>query len=302
MVALLTTRQPTVERIDVDGEAGYFLRDPVRKLPLGYKPEKFPFGHGWGFGSQRTSYELRRLPEEGIEVLYPIWPNHEGIGNGQRHGYEERLMLKMIELAAKENNGPVNVGGVSKGGFVAATVTAKYRPEEVQALQIYCTPDHIGESARKVTRRVIGEAPGYLPHYIGRNIQKLWSHDETLNGSDSSILELIRDYLNDFNGGRIDFAKEVLKFYRQRPISSYGTFPVPVLVVWGDQDPLLDSESQERLYQMSSDPRSRKEEIPGGEHGLIQHLNDVVIPLSLEFAEQFRHRRSMVPFYRSLAA
>src|SRR3989344_2130891 len=302
MVALLTTRQPTVERIDVDGEAGYFLRDPVRKLPLGYKPEKFPFGHGWGFGSQRTSYELRRLPEEGIEGLYPIWPNHEGVGNGQKPNYEERLMLKVIDLATKESGDPVNVGGVSKGGFIVATVTAKYRPEGVQALQIYCTPDHIGESARKVTRKVIREAPDYLPHYIGLNAQRLLNHGETPSDKNSSILELIKDYLNDFNGGRIDFAKEVLRFYRQKPISSYGTFPVPVLVVWGDHDPLLDRESQERLYQMSSDPRSRKKEIPGGEHGLIQHLNDVVIPLSLEFAEQFRHKRRMVPFYRSLAA
>lgn len=295
MVAVLTVQEPRIIKLKVDSQPdyGFALHVPPSPVPVGYKAETLHMAHGLGYGPERTTAALLPVSEQGVHLFSPYFPHHHEMLTTKTAGrfardYPEKLLLASMRAAYELNEGRIHSGGSSWGGFENSKVQLKYRPIETKAIHLYSTPSDIRRSARIIVRRVVRRSPGWISEKLVGMIRRPTRNLDDYE-NEQIANDVLRENMDDYQGSLREFAGLIRYFLTEKLPD--GEFSLPTLIVYGDEDILLDHSSQEELYARSP-PGSELHLIEGGRHGLLEHLKDEVIPIGIEFSQRFIEQQS----------
>ncbi len=208
--------------------------------------------HGLGEHSGRYGNLINTLEGRNISV-YAL--DHRGHGNsGGERGHVESFMdfiydLKLFTDFVREENGGNKVGllGHSMGGVIATKYALTY-PEDLAGL--------ILSSAAVM---LATEVPGWktsLANFLSKYIPS-FSMNNGLNAEDLSHDEdVVKDYENDpFVHDRVTarWYTEIMQANQECLVRSYE-LKMPLLVIHGNGDKIVDYKGSERIYENASSP------------------------------------------------
>jgi len=308
MVAVLTAEKPKIIQLRVDSQPdyGFVLHVPPRSVPVGYKTESLHMAHGLGYGPDRTTQALLPVSERGVHLFSPYFQHHHEMLTTKTAGsfacdYPEKVLLASMQAAYEITGERFHSGGSSWGGFENGKVHLKYELPKTKTLHFYSTPYDIRKSARTIVRRVIRKSPGWVCEKLIDMIRRPNAKVEDYE-SDTIVKDVLRENMDDYHGNLWEFAELVRYFLREK--LPEGEFRVPTIIIYGDKDILLDHRSQLELY-LRSPEGSEMHLINGGRHGLLDRLEDDVIPLGISFSEKFMEpvpaKRKRYAFWKKAA-
>ena len=242
--------------------------------------------HGFSVASYTWEHTVPALTDAGFRVLtYDLYGR--GYSDRPPGPYDLNLFTAQLEdlLTALKIDQPVDVVGLSMGGYITADFAAKH-PERVRRLVLLAPQStSLGSDPRTslVTFPGVGEYlfTVYLgPFYMSESSGEFVSNPESAVWHDRYL-----DMMN-YTGFR-NALLSTLRTMTGDPFDAYralGQLDRPVLILWGGDD---DTSRVENAAQVvKAIPQAELHLIPGARHAFAYEFPEMVNPLLVAFLQR----------------
>ena len=242
--------------------------------------------HGFSVPAYLWEHNISALTEAGFRVLtFDLYGR--GYSDRPQTAYSLNLFVRQIDdlLTALKIDRPVDIGGLSMGGYIVAAYTNQHpdRIRRVMLLAPQVTTMGRDPSMSVVTLPGIGDylfatyiAPVYMAgdmsDFADPNHADRWSErylDEMqYTGFRAALLSTLRSMQGD-------------PFEEYRKLSGSGR---PVLLVWGDEDRTVPFENTAKVG--AAIPQAELHPIAGGRHLACYEFPEKVNPVLVDFLKR----------------
>ncbi len=242
---------------------------------LTYASQNVVLLHGLFASKNQWDKWVPLLTQKGYHVVVPELPEKD---------YSLEYQVKLLhQLMVKLHLHKINLAGNSMGGMIAALYAKSY-PSEVVSLAFIGAPLGIHSPILSPVDNLIkaGHNP-FIPltkDELNQELQLLFVHPPELSE------EIINTILTKYKNNQAEDLKiwEVVQKH-SGDFDAVFNFPMPTLIIWGDQDHVFDVSAAPLLQK--NIPGSQLEIVKGGSHLLFMEEPEAIVDIYVKFLSKF---------------
>lgn len=242
---------------EIDGHTVYYLE--------GGSGETVVMLHGFGGDADNWTRFSRHLTDD----YHVIAPDLPGFGESSRlpaASYGVRQQVERVRLLLDQKGiDKVHIGGNSMGGYIAAWFAATY-PERVKSLALFDAAGINSPTLSPVLKQILDGGSNRLiiddPARFDDFLQLIFADPPYIPG-------FFKDYLAQKAYGNSAFNRKIFDELWSQHLPLEGELPkikARTLIVWGDQDRVIDISSVPVLQQGLKQVETRAVILPGVGH------------------------------------
>lgn len=242
--------------------------------------------HGFSVAAYGWDHNVPALAQAGFRVLtYDLYGR--GYSDRPAGPYTLDFFTTQLDdlLTALGVDRPVDVIGVSMGGYIAADFAARH-PERIRKVVLLAPQSTANGSDSRLAMVTLPGIGEYLfavyigPIYMGN------SNGEFQSPADAETWHMRYLEMMQYAGFRHALLS-TLRYMNRDPFEAYralGQTSLPVLLLWGDQDTTSPVGNAPRV--VAAMPQAELHLIPGAHHAFIFEFADVVNPMIITFLQR----------------